>query len=137
MRNALLTICIALLVGPVATHGSESKTKAACPSLDGEWSGDFDGTFVGDWHATFTQSGTSVRATAEIILESGRRIEAEGSAGIKCEAGKTGIAGSGSARGTSGSFSGASDETGKSLSGTWWSGDLFGTWRGARVAAEP
>jgi hypothetical protein len=137
MRHLAIAVSILLLFAPGAALGGEAKAKPACPSLDGEWSGDFDGTFEGVWHATFNQSGENVRATAEITLDSGPRIEAEGSGGIKCEDGKTGIAGSGSAKEKSGSFSGLSDETGNKLSGTWWSGDYAGTWRGERTIEEP
>ena len=134
MRPAAAVTCLALLVAPIAAFGGEPKAKPACPSLAGDWAGDFDGTYEGQWQATFTQSGASIGASAEITLDSGQSIEAEGSAEVKCEGSKTGIAGSGSAKGKSGSFSGVSDESGKKLSGTWWSGDLFGTWRGQRVA---
>jgi hypothetical protein len=126
--------------GLLLIHGTAvaaDKAKPGCPSLAGDWSGDFDGSFEGTWQATFTQSGTNVNATAGITLKSGQHIEAEGSAEIKCQGSKTEIAGSGSARDKSGSFSGVSDASGKSLSGTWWSGDLFGTWRGQKIVDEP
>lgn len=135
MNRATVIAALALLLAPTAFAGE--KPKPACPSLEGEWAGDFDGSFEGQWQATFTQSGTSIRAAADITLDSGPHIEGEGSAGIKCDEGKTTIAGTGSARDKSGSFSGVSDTTGKSLSGTWWSGDFFGTWRGERVVEEP
>jgi hypothetical protein len=75
-----------------------------------------------------------VSAVADIKLDEGARLEAEGGAGTKCHGRQTAIAGTGSARDKSGSFSGISDVDGKRLSGTWWSGDLAGTWRGERVA---
>jgi hypothetical protein len=136
MKHTAVVIGIALLLVRTTALAGEND-KRACPSLDGEWAGTFDGTFEGDWQATFTQSRANIRATAEITLDSGQRLEAEGSAEIKCESGKTAIAGSGSARDKSGSFSGISNDNGKSLSGTWWSGELFGTWRGERVTDDP
>jgi hypothetical protein len=107
--------------------------KSACPSIDGDWSGDFDGSFEGTWSATFTQAGTMLSAEANIRLDDARDVEADGGGGVKCEGGRTAIAGSGSAQGKSGSFAGISDSTGTKLSGTWWSGDFAGSWRGERV----
>ncbi len=133
--NAVIIPFVLLLT--LSTALAADKPKPACPSLAGEWAGDFDGSFEGQWRATFGQSGTSVDASATITGDSGPRLEAEGSAEVKCEGSKTAIAGSGSARDKSGSFSGVSDATGKNLSGTWWSGNLFGSWRGERVEGEP
>lgn len=137
-RALVFGACIAqLLASPGPTRGVEPTVKPACPSLDGDWFGEFDGAFAGTWYATFTQAGPNVQAQADITVDSGKPLEAQGSAGVKCDGGKTTIAGTGAARGKSGSFSGVSDETGKHLSGTWWRGDLFGTWRGERTTGEP
>jgi hypothetical protein len=133
---ALVAILGGMLSAPGFVLGAEPTAKPACPSLDGDWAGDFDGPFEGQWYATFAQVGTNVQASADITVDSGPRLEAQGSAGVKCEGGRTTIAGSGSAGGKSGSFSGVSDDTGKKLSGTWWSGNLFGTWRGERATEE-
>lgn len=136
-RIATLIACIGVVAtGAGLALGAEPTTKAACPSVDGEWAGNFDGPFEGQWYATFTQAGTVVQASADIAVDSGPRLEATGSAGVKCDGGKATIAGSGSAGGKSGSFSGVSDENGRTLSGTWWSGNLYGTWRGERVADD-
>ena len=114
-------------------HAAEPAGKSPCPSLDGDWSGQFDGSYSGDWSATFSQTGKMIRATASIALDSGVHLEAEGSAGISCEGNKTALAGTGSANKKSGSFSGISDDKGTHLSGTWWSGDLAGKWQGQRA----
>jgi hypothetical protein len=136
MRARLFFVCVGILVLTCFTAGAQPTPKAACPPLAGEWSGEFAGSYAGDWSATFTQSGNTIRAEATITLEAGQRFEAEGTAGSSCEGAKTALAGSGSAKERSGSFSGISDDKGRRLSGTWWSGDFAGTWEGERVDGE-
>lgn len=135
MRTArgLWAVLLLLLLCSISAAEPTPK-RSKCPSLDGEWSGDFDGAYSGTWTASFAQTRNDVRAHAYVKLDGGGTSEAEAGAGIKCQGRQTAIAGSGSVRDKSGSFSGISDSKGKRLSGTWWSGDLAGTWRGERVA---
>ena len=136
MRKSIPLVWVGLLLLVPLSASGDPTPKPACPSIDGEWFGQFEGSYSGEWAATFSQTGSNIRATATITLESGQQIEAEGSAGISCEGKKTAVAGSGAAKERSGSFSGVSDDTGTHLSGTWWSGDLAGSWRGQRATAD-
>jgi len=139
MRKRIPLVWVGLLLLMPLNALGDSTPKSACPSLDGEWFGQFEGSYSGEWAATFSQTGNSIRATATITLESGQQLEAEGSAGISCEGKKTAVAGSGSAKAAkdrAGSFSGVSDVTETHLSGTWWSGDLAGTWSGQRTTSD-
>lgn len=129
---AALAVGLSLLSAAAGWANEPTPKNAACPSLDGEWAGDFDGSFEGDWSATFTVAGSMLSASAYITALGVGSVDGEGSGGVKCEGGRTALAGSGSAKGKSGSFAGISDASGNKLSGTWWSGDLAGTWRGER-----
>lgn len=134
IRIVALAFGPSLLTAAANWAGEPTPKKAACPSLEGEWAGDFDGSFEGDWSATFTQTGSMLSASANIMTLDACAFEGAGSGGIKCEGGRTAPAGSGSAKGKPGSFAGISDAAGNKLSGTWWSGDLAGRWRGERGA---
>jgi hypothetical protein len=133
MRSTLWIVLTALTA--VAVPAAEpTAPPSKCPSLEGEWSGDFDGAYSGTWTASITQTRDEVSAHAYVKLDGGGTSETEGSAGTKCHGRQTALAGSGAVRGKAGSFSGISDTKGNRLSGTWWSGDMAGTWRGERVA---
>jgi len=132
MRRRVLLLSVVLLV--FAGELPAAEPKLACPSLDGYWSGQFDGPYSGTWAAAFTQTGRTIRAAAIIKLRSGQQFEARGTAQVLCEGKKTTLAGSGSAKGKSGSFEGLSDDKGTHLSGTWSGGKRSGTWRGERAA---
>jgi hypothetical protein len=136
MTKTISMLWIALIALTATTVAATEPTAppSKCPSLEGEWSGDFDGAYSGTWRASFTQTRDEVSAQAYVTLDGGVTSESEGTAGIKCQGRQTAVAGSGSVKNKSGSFSGISDTKGRRLSGTWWSGDLAGTWRGARVA---
>ena len=124
MRNrrtaAIVTgfVAVAIIVGQLATTAAATNGRLAGGSLTGTWSGTYRGAYHGTFTLHWTQSGS--RLTGTIKLSSVGRTNITGS--VRGSTIRFGTVGNANAITYSGSVSG------KSMSGTYKTGGVGGSW---------